>query len=98
MCSSATFNTLELRQSGRHSSFPDDIFKRIVFTENVDILITIWPKFVPKGPTDNDKWLIQIMAWHLTGDKPVCGPMMASVGDAYVRLSASMCQIVPLIY
>ena len=34
-------------QDGRH--FPDAILKCIFLSENVQILITISPKFVPKG-------------------------------------------------
>ena len=44
------FNTLRLRQDGRH--FPD-IFKCIFLNENFKILIKISLKFVPKGPINN---------------------------------------------
>ena len=44
-------NTLKPRQNGRH--FPDDIFKRIFFNENIRISIKISLKFVPKGPNNN---------------------------------------------
>ena len=33
-------------------------------------------KFVPKDPIDNNPALIQIIAWHQTGDKPLSEPMM----------------------
>ena len=49
--SSACFNTLRLRQNGRH--FADNIFKCIVLNENVWIVIKISLKFVPKGPNNN---------------------------------------------
>ena len=52
------FNTLRLRQNGRH--FPDDIFKRIFLNENVWIPIKISLKFVPKGPIKNIPALVQI--------------------------------------
>ena len=55
-----SFNTLRPRQDGRH--FPDDIFKYIFLNENVQILITISQKFVPKGPINNIPSLVQIMA------------------------------------
>ena len=45
------FNTLRPRQNGRHD--PDDIFKCIILSENVWILIKISLKFVPKGPINN---------------------------------------------
>ena len=45
------FNTLRLRQNGRH--FADDILKCIFLNENVWIPIEISLKFVPKGPIDN---------------------------------------------
>ena len=35
------------------------------------ILIKISLKFVPKGAIDNDPALMQIMAWHRIGDKPL---------------------------
>ena len=38
-------HTLRPRQNDRH--FPDDIFKRIFFNENIRILIKISLKFVP---------------------------------------------------
>ena len=60
--SSYCFNSLRLRQIGRH--FPDDIFKYILLNENVWISIKISLKFVPKGPINNIPLLVRIMAWH----------------------------------
>ena len=55
----------------------DDIFKYIFFNEIVSILIKISLKFVPKGPINNNNpVLVQIMAWHLPGDKPLSEPMV----------------------
>ena len=48
----------------------DDIFKSI-FNESVWITITISLKFVPKGPIDYKSALVQVMAWHRTGEKPL---------------------------
>ena len=45
------FNTLRLRQDGRH--FADDILKCIFLNENVWIPIEISLKFVLKGTIDN---------------------------------------------
>ena len=67
-------NTLRPRQNGRH--FTDDIFKCIFLNENVRIPIKISLKFVPKGQINNIRTLVQIMAWRLTGDKPLSEPMM----------------------
>ena len=53
------------------------IFKCIFFNENVWILIKISLKFVPKGPIDNKSTLVQVMAWHRAGDKPLLEPVMA---------------------
>ena len=62
-------------QNGRH--FADAIFKCIFLNENVWIRIKISLKFVPKGPINNIPSLVQIMAWHRPGDKPLSEPMMA---------------------
>ena len=63
------FNTLRLRQNGRH--FGDDTFKHIFSNETVIISIKMSLKFVPKGPMSNIPALVQIMAWRL--------PMMVSL-------------------
>ena len=67
-------NTLRLRQNGRHS--PDDILKQIFLNENVCIPFNISLNFVPKGSINNIPELVQIMAWHQSGDKPSSEPMM----------------------
>ena len=70
-------NTLRPRQNGRR--FSDDIFKCIFFNENAWISIKISLKFVPKGPINKIPALVQIMAWHRSGDKPLSEPMMVSL-------------------
>ena len=75
-------NTLRPRQNGRH--FPGDIFKCIFSTENIWISIEISLKFVPNGPINNIPALVQIMAWHRPGDKPLSEPMV-------VRLPTHIC-------
>ena len=82
-----SFNTLRLRQNGRH--FADDIFNRIFVNENVRISIEFSLKFVPKGPINNIPALIQIMAWRRPGDKPLSEPMMVSL-LTHICHSASM--------
>ena len=71
-------NILRSGQNGRQ--FPDDIFKCIFLKENVWISIKISLKFVPKGPINNIPALVQIMAWHRPGDKPLSEKMMVSLG------------------
>ena len=68
------FNTLRLRQNGRH--FAEDTFKCIFMDENIWILINISLKFVPIGPINHIPALVQIMAWRRPGDKPFSEPMM----------------------
>ena len=46
---------------------------------NVWILIKISLKFVPKGPINNIPAMVQIMAWHHPGDKPLSEPVMVSL-------------------
>ena len=70
-------NTLGPGQNRRH--FADDIFKCIFLNGNVWISIKISLKFVPKGPINNIPALVQIMAWHRLGDKPLPEPIMVSL-------------------
>ena len=70
----ATLNTWSPRQNWRH--FADGHFKCIFFNENKLISINISLKFVPKGPINNIPALVQIMAWHRPGNKPLSEPMM----------------------
>ena len=72
-----TIHTLRLRQNRCH--FADIICKCIFLNENVWISINISPKFVPKGLINNIPALVQIMAWHQPGDKPLSEPMMVSL-------------------
>ena len=70
-------NTLRPRQNGRH--YPEDIFKWIFMSENIWISIKISLKFVARGPVKNIPTLVQIMAWHWPGDKPLSESMMVSL-------------------
>ena len=63
----------------------DIIFKCIFLTKDLWITIKISLKFVPKEPIDSKPALVQVMAWRLTGDKPLPKPMMAQFIDAYMR-------------
>ena len=62
-----------------------DIFKCIFSNGNDRIQIQISLKLVPKSPIDNKPALVQVMAWHGTGDKPFPEPMMTQFTDAYMR-------------
>ena len=75
-------NTLRPRQNGHRVA--DNTFERMFVNKNVRILIKISLKFVPKGPINNIPALIQIMAWHRLGDKPLSEPMI-------VRLPTHIC-------
>ena len=81
-CSVCCSNTLRLRQNGR--LFADDTFKRVFLNENIRIAIKISLKFVPKSPINNIPVLVQIMAWHRPGDKPLSEAML-------VRLPRHIC-------
>ena len=48
----------------------------LVLNESIWISIEISLKFVPKGPINNIPALVQIMAWHRPGDKPLSEPML----------------------
>ena len=63
----------------------DDIFKSI-FNESVWIPIPISLKFVPKGPIDYNSALVQVVAWHRTGEKPLPESMLTQFTDAYTAL------------
>ena len=52
----------------------EDISKYISFNKNCCILIQILLKFVAESPIDNKSALVQIMAWHWTGAKPLSEP------------------------
>ena len=74
------------RQNGSH--FTDAIFKCILLNEIMWILLKISLKFVPKVQIDNIPTLVQIMAWHQSGDKPSSGPMIMML--VYWRIYASI--------
>ena len=56
-------------------------------------------EFVPMVQINNILALVQIMAWHQTGDKPLSELMMASFTDSYITeaewvQSQTQCKIV----
>ena len=69
----------------------EDIFKCIFLKEDVCNLIEISLKFVPKGLIDNNSALVQIIAWCLTGDKPLPEPTMTQI--TYIYASPGLNQL-----
>ena len=63
----------------------DDILNCIFLNDNDRIPIHISLKYVSRGPIDNKPALVQVMAWSRTDDKPLPGPMMTQLIDAYMR-------------
>ena len=59
----------------------DNIFKHIFLNDNIRISIQISLKFVPKGLIDDKSALVQVMAWHQTGDKPLPEAMKTQFAD-----------------
>ena len=59
-----------------------DIFKCIFLKENRCIFMQISPKFVYKGPNDYESWLVLVMAWCRTGDKPLPETILTNSPDA----------------
>ena len=55
------------------------LFKWIFLNENLWISIEISLKFVPRGPINYIPALVQKMAWHWPGDKPLSEPMMVNL-------------------
>ena len=68
------FNTLRLRQKGRH--FADDILSAFSLHENFRILNKISLNYVPYSLFNNIPALVQIMACRLDGAKPLSEPIM----------------------
>ena len=64
----------------------DDIIKCIFMNTKLHNLIWISLKFVLKDLTDNKSALVQAMAWHQTGDKPLLEPMLDEFADIYAAL------------
>ena len=61
----------------------DDIFTCIFLNENDRILIRISLQFVPRSLVDNKLALVQVLARHHTGDRPLPETMMTQFTDAY---------------
>ena len=64
--------------------FADDIYKCAFMNEKLCILIRISLKFVPKSSIDNKSALVQVMAGHRKGDKPVSKSMLTQLKLTHV--------------
>ena len=68
-------------------------FKRMFMNEKLCIFIRISLKFVPWGPINNKSALVQLMAWHQTGDKPLFEPMLTQFTDTMLRHQGEMSKL-----
>ena len=68
----------------------DDIFKCIFLNEHDRIPIQISLKFVPRSQIDNKAALVQVMAWHQTGDKSLHESMLTVHLRIYMRHQGKM--------
>ena len=66
------------------ATLADNIFECIFLNEKNRLMIQISVKFVPRSLIDNKPALVQVMAWCLTGDKPLHEPMTTQFTDAYI--------------
>ena len=62
-----------------------DIFKLIILNETAWLYFQISKKFVPYGPIHKNLSLVQVMAWHQAGDKPLPETMMTQFTDAFMH-------------
>ena len=53
--------------------------------EDVSYLGSNLLRFVPNAPIHNKSALVQVMAWHLTGAKPLPEPMLPQFTDEYIH-------------
>ena len=89
----AAVNTLRPRQNGCH--FQDDILKWIFLNENAWITIKISLTLVLRGLINNIPALVQMMAWHRPGDKPLSEPMMVVYWRKYAFLGLNELRVLP---
>ena len=87
--SGAILLTLKLTPKQNCHHIADYIFICIFLNENVWISLKTLLKFVPKVLINNIPTLVPIMVWCQPGDKPLSGPIMVYLTDAYMRHSAS---------
>ena len=73
------YSVNSLRQRLNRCPFGDNILKCIFLNESNWVLPRTSLKFVPKVWINTIPALVQIMAWHPPGDKPLSEPMMVSL-------------------
>ena len=67
--------------------------KAFFLNENYHILIHISLKFIPQDLIDNKSGLVQVMALHQPGDKPLPESMLTKISYAIGCHYATMCQL-----
>ena len=72
-------NSLTYWGQTKQTPFRRRHFQMHFLNENVWIPIPISSKFIPMGAVNKVPALVQIMAWHRPGDKPLSKPMMVSL-------------------
>ena len=77
-----TITTRVPDQNGRH--FADDIVESILLNEHLSIQIKFQLEFASNGSFDDKSALVQAMAWHRTGDKPLSKFMITQSPGAYM--------------
>ena len=70
--------------------FADDIFKCIFMNEKFCFVIRNLLKFVTKGPFDYKLAVVQVVAWHRTGNKPLPEALLTQFPDEYMRHAGEM--------
>ena len=68
----------------------DNIFNCIFLNENDRIPIQLSLKYVLRSPIDNKPALVQVMAWHWTGNKPLPEPMLTQLIHTYMQHQGEM--------
>ena len=69
---------------GQHDRHFTDIFKPIFLNENNRISFQFSLKIFLNGPIANKTSLVQVMASHIFGAKPLSEPMLTQFTDAYM--------------
>ena len=84
------FHTEHIEAESKWTPFCRQYLQMHFLNENVWISSTISQRFVSKGLINNILALVQIMAWHRLGDKPLYEPVIVRLLTHIFRHSASM--------
>ena len=74
-----TFYLTHLRWDKMAANLADKIFECIFLNKDERILIQLSLKFVSTNPIHNKPALVQVLAWHRPGDKPLSERMLVSL-------------------